>query len=206
MRKPPQLLREYISFKQTPEVLKESMDKNNGLLILTGVIQRADAKNENGRIYPRKILEREVGNFQKAIRENRSIGELDHADEAVVSYTKASHVIREVWWNGNDVMGRVEIFNGPDEMGGTPCGRIAQSLLKRGINIGISSRGVGSTESMNEADVVLDDFNLLTWDLVATPSTHGAYLFGESKNFSVRTKFEKSDRIYRAINDIILPR
>lgn len=203
MRKPPQLLREWMSFRQTPEILKESMESNNGALILKGVIQRADAKNENGRIYPRIILEREVNNFQKAIREGRSIGELDHADEAVVAYTKSSHVIRKIWWQGNDVWGEVEIFNGPDEMGGTPCGRIAQSLLKRGINLGISSRGVGSTESLDEADIVCSDFCLLTWDLVCTPSTHGAFLT-ENKEFSVRTRFEKSDRIYRAINDILV--
>lgn len=211
MIKQRRILREWFSFAQSPEILKESMEKNNGILVLKGVIQRADAKNENGRIYPRRLLQREVENFQKAIREGRSIGELDHSEKAVVEYTKASHVIREIYWQGNDVMGIVEIFNGPDEMGGTPAGRILESLYKRGVNIGISSRGIGSTETMNEADIVQDDFNLLTWDAVCTPSTHGAFLntsMNENfdEKFKVKTKFTKSDRIYRAINEIILPR
>lgn len=192
------LLREWIALDYKSELIKESRDKNGGKLILQGIIQKADTKNQNKRIYPREILNREIENYQKAVRENRAVGELDHPESSSVSLKNVSHIIREMWWNDKDVMGKVEILP-------TPQGKILESLIDSGVTIGISSRGVGSTEQTNEGvDTVQQDFQIICFDIVSEPSTPGAYLFGEGKEFkSIDTKFSKADRIYRALNEIV---
>lgn len=193
-----QLLREWIALETKPGFVSESREKNGGKLMLQGIIQRAEMKNQNKRIYPRQILNREVENYQKAVREGRAIGELDHPESSTVSLKNASHVIREMWWDGDAVLGRVEVLS-------TPQGKILESLLDSGVTIGISSRGVGSTEKTNEgSDMVQHDFQLICFDIVSEPSTPGAYLFGESKQISIEeVRFNKADRIFRALNDIV---
>ena len=193
------LLREWYAVDYKPELLKEDRAKNGGKLMLQGVIQKADTKNQNKRIYPRKILDREVENYKKAVRENRALGELDHPESSAVALDRASHVIREIDWDGNNVVGRVEVLN-------TPKGQILQSLLDSGITIGISSRGVGSTEKgMDESDVVQDDYQLICFDIVSEPSTPGAYLgLAESRQVEFGgVRYAKGDRIFRALNDIV---
>lgn len=190
------LLREWIALETKPGLVKESRESNGGKLMLQGVIQRAEMKNQNKRIYPRSILMREIENYQKAVRENRALGELDHPESSTVSLQKVSHLIREMWWDGDAVHGRVEILP-------TPQGKILESLIDSGVTIGISSRGVGSTEKTNEgSDVVQQDFQLICFDIVSEPSTPGAYLFGESKQYTPDVKYRKEDRIYRILNDI----
>lgn len=193
-----QLLREWIALETKPGFVSESREKNGGKLMLQGIIQRAEMKNQNKRIYPRQILNREVENYQKAVREGRAIGELDHPESSTVSLKNASHVIREMWWDGDAVLGRVEVLS-------TPQGKILESLLDSGVTIGISSRGVGSTEKTNEgSDMVQHDFQLICFDIVSEPSTPGAYLFGEGKQiFNEEVRFNKADRIFRALNDIV---
>lgn len=194
-----QLLREWYAVDYKPELIKESREKNGGKLMLQGVIQKANTKNQNKRIYPRKILDREVENYKKAVRENRALGELDHPESSAVALDRASHIIREIDWDGDNVIGRVEILN-------TPKGQILQSLLDSGVMIGISSRGVGSTEKgMDESDVVQEDYQLICFDIVSEPSTPGAYLgITESKQVTFDgVKYGKGDRIFRALNDII---
>lgn len=192
-----QLLREWIPLVYDSKLIKESREKNEGKLMLQGVIQRANQKNHNKRIYPREVLMREISNYDKAIRENRAIGELDHPDTSSISLEKVSHVVKEVWWEGDEVKGRIEILP-------TPAGRIAETLLESGITIGISSRGVGSVEPNHEGfDIVQPDFQIICWDLVSEPSTAGAYLYAEGKSILEVPKFSKADRIYRALNDVL---
>jgi hypothetical protein len=166
---------------------------NNGALYLSGVMQRADAKNGNGRVYPRKVLTREMKNYEKLISERRALGELDHPDDQVVNLKNASHMVTGVWWDGNDVMGKVKILN-------TPSGQILRSLVEGGVKLGISSRGMGSVHESNGQTVVEDDFNLICFDFVSEPSTQGAFMMQESKQSNILTK---ADKINRILNDIV---
>jgi len=166
-----QLLIDVSLFEITPQMLKESHDKS-GRFIVSGVLQRANAKNQNGRVYPKEILEREIEKYRgREIRENRAYGELDHPESSVVELKNTSHIIRDVWWNGDDVVGQVEILN-------TPAGKILQELVKAGCTVGISSRGMGSVKQIKEDGTVAveNDFELICWDFVSNPSTQGAFL------------------------------
>ena len=190
------VLQEFMNLDYSNDLLTEEEREGNkgGLhLILAGKIQAAGKKNGNGRIYPKPILEREMKNYTKLVKEGRAIGELDHPDSSVVELKNASHLITEVWWDGDDVMGKMKILN-------TPAGKIAKDLVKGGVQLGISSRGLGSTRQEKGITMVEDDFQLLCFDLVSEPSTTGAYLVAESK---IKTHLTKSDRINRALNDIL---
>ena len=171
----------------------EKYEINKGKFILTGKLQAADQKNGNGRVYPEKILRREVKNYEKLIQERRSLGELDHPEDSVVNLKNASHLVRRVWWDGKDVMGTVEIL-------GTPSGKILQSLVESGVRLGISSRGLGSTKEKGGQTVVQDDFQLVCFDFVSEPSTTGAFMIKEHKE---NEAFTKADRINRALNNIL---
>jgi hypothetical protein len=142
-------------------------------MIVEGVLQRADSINQNGRKYPYRILFREATRYKNTfINEKRSYGELDHPDRSVVSMQTASHWIQDIWWEGKDLCGRVELLD-------TPCGRIVESILRRGLTIGISSRGYGSVKALygdEDTVEVQDDFGILAWDFVSNPSTQGAFL------------------------------
>ena len=173
---------------------EEKVDvKENNALYLSGVMQRADSQNGNGRVYPRKVLNREVKNYEKMIGERRALGELDHPDDQVVNLKNASHMITRIWWDGDDVMGKAKVLN-------TPSGQILRSLVESGVKLGISSRGMGSVHESNGETVVEDDFNLICFDFVSEPSTHGAFMMQENKQSNIITK---SDRINRILNDII---
>lgn len=170
--------------------------RDNGALYLTGVMQRADAKNGNGRVYPENILRREVQNYQKLIEERRAIGELDHPDDSVVALKNASHMVMQIWWEGKDVMGKIKILKN------TPNGQILAGLIQDGVQLGISSRGLGSVHESMGNTIVEDDFQLLCFDMVSEPSTQNAFMnLRESRN---RTNiFTKADKINRALNSIV---
>lgn len=191
------VLREWLAWEYTPELIKESRENNNGNIILKGILQKADTLNQNGRIYPRVILEREIRNYQKFINEHRAIGECDHPDSSVVELKNASHIVEEAHMEGNVVHGSVRLLN-------TPSGKILQNLIEDGVKLGISSRGVGSTKKEGEYQVVQDDFQLICWDFVSEPSTPGAFMIAEGKVSQDQLKkiFNRSDRIDRALNDI----
>tara|TARA_Y100000310_G_scaffold109186_1_gene107628 strand:+ start:214 stop:819 length:606 start_codon:yes stop_codon:yes gene_type:complete len=173
---------------------EEKMDvKENNALYLSGVMQRADSQNGNGRVYPRKVLNREVKNYEKMIVERRALGELDHPDDQVVNLKNASHMVTGIWWEGDDVVGKAKVLN-------TPSGQILRSLVESGVKLGISSRGMGSVHESNGETVVEDDFNLICFDFVSEPSTHGAFMMQENKQSNIITK---SDRINRILNDIV---
>ena len=169
------LLQEY--FELCPEGrcpvdrLTESEKRNisNGAVYLVGICQKAGTKNGNGRVYRKETLEREVKNYQDAIRERRSLGELDHPDDSVINLKNSSHLVTKMWWDGDNVMGKIEVLD-------TPAGKILKSLVKSGVKLGISSRGLGSTKQEKGQTIVEDDFQLICFDMVSEPSTPGAYL------------------------------
>ena len=167
----------------------------NGGMILSGIMQKADAVNGNGRIYPRKTLAREVDNYQKLVKENRALGELDHPEDSVINLRNASHMVTEVWWNGDDVMGKAKVLD-------TPSGQILRSLVDSGVTLGISSRGMGSVSEGNGQTMVEDDFQLICFDFVSEPSTAGAFMMKEAKDYTNEV-FTKADRINRLLNEVL---
>lgn len=193
------LLTEWTPFEYNAETIKESRELNDGKVLMKGVLQKADTLNQNGRVYPLPILEREIRNYQKFIKENRALGECDHPDSSVVELKNASHIIREAYMEGDICYGTVELLD-------TPAGKILQSLVESGVTLGISSRGVGSTKTEGDYQVVQDDFQLICWDFVSEPSTPGAFMMKEGVEISradLNKHFNKTDRIDRIFNDII---
>jgi hypothetical protein len=193
------LLNSYEVFNYTPEMIKETREKNGGKMMMKGILQKADTLNQNGRIYPIDILEREIRNYQKFIVENRALGELDHPDSSVVNLKNVSHLVKEAYLDKQTVYGVVEILD-------TPSGKILQSLIESSVKLGISSRGVGTTKKQGEYHVVQDDFQLICWDFVSEPSTPGAFMLPEGKSINpseIKNTFNKSDRIDRIINDVL---
>ena len=193
------LLTEWLAFDYSAETIAESRENNNGKVLMKGILQKADTLNQNGRIYPLEILDREVRNYQKFIKENRALGECDHPDSSVVELKNASHIVRDAYMDGGVCYGTVELLD-------TPSGKILQSLVESGVTLGISSRGVGSTRRDGDYDVVQDDFQLICWDFVSEPSTPGAFMMKEGKEVSpqfINEVFNKTDRIDRIFNDIL---
>ena len=194
------LLTEYRPFQVNQQLVEASI-RDNKPLIVKGVIQRAEAKNQNGRIYPKEILEREIQNYiEGPVRESRALGELDHPESSVINLQNVSHNITKVWWDGDDVMGEVEVLS-------TPAGNILKELFRNGITVGISSRGMGSVkDNVNEGTVeVQDDFELLCWDFVSTPSTQGAFMTpkGRALQEGVKAPTYQYNKVNNIIRDII---
>ena len=192
------LLTEWTPLSYDKKILKEFKEQH-GKMMLKGIIQRANTLNQNGRVYPTSILSREIMNYQKLIEENRALGECDHPESSVVELKNVSHIVREARMQGDDVYGVIEILD-------TPSGKIIQSLIESGVTLGISSRGVGSTKRKGDTQVVQDDFQLISFDMVSEPSTPGAFMLREGKEVSRREvdrNFNKSDRIDRIFNDIL---
>lgn len=193
------LLTEWMAFDYSSDTIKENRELNNGKIVMKGILQKSDTLNQNGRVYPREILNREVRNYQKFIKENRALGECDHPDSSVVELKNASHIVREAYMDDDVCYGTVELLD-------TPSGKILQSLVESGVTLGISSRGVGSTRREGDRDVVQDDFQLICWDFVSEPSTPGAFVMREGRDFDskdLERHFNQTDRIDRIMNDII---
>jgi hypothetical protein len=193
------LLIEYSIFTPKATQLTEGI-KGTSNLMVEGVIQRANSKNQNGRVYPREILEKEVEKYiAESIAQNRALGELDHPESAVINLKNVSHNIKQLWWEGDDLMGKVEILP-------TPSGNILRELFINNITVGISSRGMGSVQPLGEGTVeVQDDFELLCWDFVSTPSTQGAFMkpTGLNENFNPNLNQNKYSKVNSIISDII---
>lgn len=177
-------------------MLTESKTKP-GVFEVVGIMQRAGAKNQNGRVYKKEILQKEVQNYiENFVKVGNAYGELDHPESPVVSLKNASHIVRELWWEGDDLMGKIELLN-------TPSGNIAKAIVEGGYTLGISSRGTGSVEQTNEGTLMVqDDFELVAWDLVSNPSTQGAFMRPINLNEGVQSisKYAKLDSI---INNIL---
>ncbi len=176
---------------------EKSFVKNGGL-ILTGVMQRADKENGNGRVYGHRVLEREIENYIKIVEDRRALGELDHPEDSVVNLKNVSHMVLKVWWDGDAVIGKVKVLD-------TPSGKILRSLVESGVKLGISSRGLGSTRKEGGKTIVEDDFQLICFDFVQEPSTPGAFMMSENKKRTIDpTKiWTKADRLNRILNDIV---
>tara|TARA_R110000782_G_scaffold10571_2_gene32987 strand:- start:1301 stop:1918 length:618 start_codon:yes stop_codon:yes gene_type:complete len=172
---------------------EKRMVREEGAMFLTGVMQRCNHRNGNGRMYSEQILRREVDNYSKLVRERRALGELDHPDSGVINLANASHLVTEIWWDGDAVMGKVQILN-------TPAGQILRSLCGDNIKLGISSRGMGSVHEANGTTIVEEDFQLICFDFVSEPSTTGAFMMQENKQPNIVTK---ADKINRALNDVL---
>ena len=187
------LLIDHTSFQQANLTILENKQLGEGknLVTLVGKLQEAEQKNGNGRVYPREILEREAKKYAEGpVKTRTALGELDHPEASVVNLSNTSHVITEVWWKGNDLMGKLQLLP-------TPAGNIAKALVMAGIPLGISSRGMGSVRQLGETVEVQDDFELLCWDLVSVPSTPMAYMsLAESKQ-------HKSTKDYSKVNSLI---
>jgi len=182
---------------------REKREVSNGVLYLSGRLQTCEKKNGNGRVYPCKTLKREVKNYQNIIKDNRALGELDHPDDSVINLRNASHMVTDMWWEGNDVMGKIKVLD-------TPSGRILKDLINNGVKLGISSRGLGSVKESMGQTIVQEDFELICFDIVSEPSTPDAYIYPDSKSprksFSVRENKlnEKKDLIINDLFDKIL--
>ncbi len=157
------------TFKVNPLQLTENVNKETGNLMVEGVLATAEVKNGNGRYYSKELWDREMAKYDELIKERRSMGELDHPESSVINLQNVSHLISDYWWDGDNVMGKIEILP-------TPSGNILKELVKAGVTVGVSSRGMGSLEQNGNVMEVQDDFELLCWDFVSTPSNPGSYM------------------------------
>ena len=197
------LLVDYLPFEVEPDQINESMKENNGKLVVRGVLQRAESKNQNGRVYPKDILMREANKYtEEFINQRRAMGELDHPESSVVNLQNVSHNVKKMPFDGDHLMVEVEVLP-------TPSGNILKELFKAGIKLGISSRGMGSVETVNEngaeAQEVQPDFELIAFDFVSNPSTHGAFMYpvNQSDDKTKDRSCDKYCKVESIINDIM---
>jgi hypothetical protein len=190
-----QVLIETIPFNVSPIQLTEGLKAPSGNPLVEGILATAEVKNGNGRYYPKELWEREIDKYNQIVKENRATGELDHPDSSIISLKNVSHIIREVWWNGDMVMGKIEILP-------TVSGNILKALIDNNVQVGVSSRGMGSLKQMSEGTLeVQDDFELLCWDFVSTPSNPGSFmtLVKEGKEVSIY----KYDKVNSLLTEIL---
>ena len=185
------LLIETRLFTAMPKSLSEGNLSESGNPMVEGILATAEVKNGNGRYYYKELWDREIDKYKKLVEENRAMGELDHPESSVINLKNVSHNIKEMYWDGDNVMGKIEILP-------TPSGNILKSLIKSGITVGVSSRGMGSLKPMGEVQEVQDDFELLCWDFVSTPSNPGSYMHLVKEGLEF-----KSANIYTKVNSII---
>ena len=185
------LLIETHTVKISPSQLTENVNSDNGNLMVEGILATAEVKNGNGRYYSKDLWQREMDKYNELIQQRRSMGELDHPESTVVNLKNVSHIINEYWWDGDQVMGKIEILP-------TPSGNILKELIKNGCTVGVSSRGMGSLEQRGEIMEVQDDFELLCWDFVSTPSNPGSYMHEIIKEGKENTTYD-----YTQVNKIL---
>ena len=185
-----QLLVETHNLNYNRVQLTENVNKDNGNLMVEGILATAEIKNGNGRYYSKDLWEREMNKYSELIKERRAMGELDHPEATVINLKNVSHIINEYWWDGDKVMGKIEILP-------TPSGQILKELVKSGVTVGVSSRGMGSLEDRGGVMEVQDDFELLCWDFVSTPSNPDSFMH------TLREGKEISGPNYTKVNSII---
>ena len=177
-------------FKPQGMLLSEGKMSDRGNPMVEGILATAEVKNGNGRYYPRELWERELNKYMDSVKENRALGELDHPESSVINLKNVSHNIKDMWWDGDKVMGKIEILP-------TPSGNILKALIESNITVGVSSRGMGSLEDRDGVLEVQDDFELLCWDFVSTPSNPGSYMSVIKEGMEVKTN------PYAEVNNII---
>lgn len=186
------IISEFYGFNMDDNLLKEAYE-NNGTITIKCILQKADALNRNGRVYPYAILKREVDKYNELVKEGSAMGEVDHPSSPIVSLVNVSHIVTKMWWEDTTLFGEIKIAD-------TKAGEIVKGLLKSGIKLGISSRGVGSVKNQGGKDIVQEDFELIAFDIVSSPSTIGAYLFNESKNWGLRKLTDDSIKTMKEEN------
>ena len=189
-----QLLVDVRPFEISRQQIDESIKENNGRLVVKGVLQRAESKNQNGRIYPREVLVREVQKYSKLVESGRALGELDHPDKVEVSLQHVAHKVTAIWMEGKKVMGKIQVLE-------TPAGKTLRALVEGGCQVGISSRGTGSVQEQNGKTIVQEDFELVCFDVVSEPSTPGAFMMREAKDYGL--KESKNDKLNRLIDEAL---
>lgn len=167
----------------------------NGNPIVEGILATAEIKNGNGRYYPKSIWEREIDKYMDSVKNNRACGELDHPESTVINLKNVSHNIKDIWWKGDYIMGKIEILP-------TPSGNVLKALIDSNIQVGVSSRGMGSVKQIGETLEVQDDFELLCWDFVSTPSNPGSWMYAEGKK-PMNESINKPTKDYLKANEII---
>ena len=190
-----QVLIETIPFNVSPVQLTEGLKAPSGNPMVVGILATAEVKNGNGRYYPKELWEREINKYMDVVKENRATGELDHPDSTIISLKNVSHIIRDCWWEGDKVIGKIEILP-------TTSGNILKALIDNGVQVGVSSRGMGSLKEIHEGTLeVQDDFELLCWDFVSTPSNPGSYmqLVKEGKENNIINPYAKVNTLLTEI-------
>ena len=163
------LLIETHTIKVSPSQLTENVNRENGNLMVEGILATAEVKNGNGRYYKKELWDREMEKYDQLVKERRSMGELDHPESTVINLKNISHIVTGYNWDGDQLMGTIEILP-------TPSGNILKELIKNGVTVCVSSRGMGSLEQNGSVMEVQDDFELLCWDFVSTPSNPGSFM------------------------------
>jgi hypothetical protein len=184
------LLIETHKINYAPTVLTESVNAENGNMIVEGILATCEVKNGNGRYYSKELWEREMYRYSELIEQRRSMGELDHPESQVINLQNVSHIISGYRWEGNDIIGKIEVLP-------TPAGNILKALVGNGVTVGVSSRGMGSLEEKEGVMEVQDDFQLLCWDFVSTPSNPGSYMH------MIKEGIEVPKHNYTKVNSII---
>ena len=192
------LLIETITFVPQPVKLTEGLKSKSGNMIVEGVLATPEVKNGNGRYYSKDLWGREIDKYMELVKNHRACGELDHPETQVINLKNVSHNIVSIWWDGDNIMGKLEILP-------TPSGNIVKALIDSGISVGVSSRGMGSLKPMGENMMeVQDDFELLCWDFVSTPSNPGSYMASVGLNESIQNVSTKNySRVNNVIRDIL---
>ena len=178
-------------FKPHQLSFTEGLKSKRGNPIVEGILATCEVKNGNGRYYSRELWQREMEKYKELIDQNRAVGELDHPEDSVVNLKNVSHNIIDYNWDGDNIMGKIEILP-------TPSGNILKALIESGITVGVSSRGMGSLKPMGEVQEVQDDFQLLCWDFVSTPSNPGSFMHLVKEGLNVDTI-----NTYKKVNSII---
>lgn len=194
------LIKEFNEFDNRPNLLsleEQEQNRQDDKMILAGKIGVANKPNGNGRVYPKEVLNREMKKYNTLIEERRSLGSLDHSDQDTVSLQEASHLLIDWWWEGDDLMGKVEVLD-------TPNGQTLQSLVERDVKVGISSRGLGSLQEKNGKKVVQPNYEYICHDFVSEPSTAGAYMMTESEQETIQESLKKrKDRMHSRLDSIL---
>jgi len=188
------ILIETQTFKPKGLTLTEGKMSERGNPMVEGILATAEVKNGNGRYYSKNLWQREIDKYMDCVKENRAMGELDHPESQIINLKNVSHNIKDMWWDGDNVMGKIEILP-------TPSGNILKALIENGITVGVSSRGMGSLEDKDGVLEVQDDFELLCWDFVSTPSNPGSYMhtIKEGLQHTTKNPYEKINSIIREI-------
>ena len=189
------LLIEVTPFNVSPKSLTESRDRISGNPIVEGILATCEVKNGNGRYYAKELWEREIDKYMDMVRENRALGELDHPDSQIINLKNVSHNIKKIWWNGDRVMGALEILP-------TPSGNILKALIESNISVGVSSRGMGSLKQEGDLMEVQDDFTLTCWDFISTPSNPGSWMHPVKGMMNEGLQSAKTNK-YSKVNSIL---